>query len=82
MCLFCTLALFALIGREAGDCFTKCADLQKEGIKHEAATNYINASGCYKKVWAEGINCDTARLITNHNWFIINCFAFMNVYLR
>lgn len=40
--------------REAGDCFCKCADLQKEGAKHEAATNYINGAGCYKKVWAEG----------------------------
>jgi hypothetical protein len=47
-----------MAGREAGDAFSRCADLQKDGTKHEAATNYINASGCYKKVWAEGVFAD------------------------
>ena len=66
-------------GREAGDAFNRCADLQKSGtVKHEAATNYINAAGAYKKVWAEGAYFEIrrTRVIINHFYLcVFNSYA-------
>lgn len=44
---------------QAGKCFCEAANLHsKAGSRHDAATNYVDASNCYKKTDVpESVNC-------------------------
>lgn len=41
--------------QEAGRAFGEAANLQaKAGSRHDAATNYVDAANCYKKIRVDG----------------------------
>jgi alpha-soluble NSF attachment protein len=55
------------IGQEAGDAFSKAANMQIQlNERDEAASTFINAAKCYKKTNFEGMICLFIYLIFNY----------------